>query len=570
MIILGLNCFHGDASAAVFRDGELIAAAEEERFNRFKHSGGFPSNAIRWCLYKAGVDAREIDYVAIPRKSNAHILRKLIWAARLPVASTARFKALKNFTSLKEQLASCFGLKANEIKADFKFVEHHLAHMASSFYTSEHQNAAVVSIDGMGDHASMVWGVGEDTKLIIKDYVYFPHSLGFLYTAITQYLGMRAYGDEYKTMGLASYGNPKYEDIFEKIVQIGKSIDFKLDLSYFIHHSKGIDMTFEEGEPYIGTMFSDKLVKTFGLPREPGSPVNSHHKDIASSLQKRTEAIVLELLRRVKYTSGQQNLCYAGGVAFNCVLNGRILGETGFDDLYIQPAAGDAGLAIGASLFVYHHILGKPRKFVMKHGYWGPEYSNDQIKGELNDAGLRFSTKDESHLSDHIASKLAEGKIVAWYQGKAEWGPRALGNRSILADPRDENMKEILNQKIKNRETFRPFAPSVLKEKAQEWFEGRTDSPFMLITYNAKKEKIKYMPAPIHVDGSARIQTVDQSTNPLYWNLIKQFENQTGVPALINTSFNESEPIVDTPKQALETFRRTNMDILVMGNYVIE
>ena len=570
MIILGLNCFHGDASAAVFRDGELIAAAEEERFNRFKHSGGFPSNAIRWCLYQAGIDVRDIDYVAIPRKSSAHIFRKLIWAARLPVASTARFKALKKFTSLKEQLALCFGLNANEIKADFKFVEHHLAHMASSFYTSDHQNAAVVSIDGMGDHASMVWGVGEGKKLIIKDHVYFPHSLGFLYTAITQYLGMRAYGDEYKTMGLASYGKPKYEDIFQKIAQIGNSIDFKLDLSYFIHHSKGIDMTFEEGEPYIGTMFSDKLVKTFGPPREPGSPVNSHHKDIASSLQKRTETIVLELLRRVKYSSGQQNLCYAGGVAFNCVLNGRILGETGFDDLYIQPAAGDAGLAIGASLFVYHHILGNPRKFVMKHSYWGPEYSNDQIKEELDDAGLRFSTKDGSHLSDHIASKLAEGKIVAWYQGKAEWGPRALGNRSILADPRNENMKEILNQKIKNREMFRPFAPSVLKEKAQEWFEGKTDSPFMLITYNAKKEKIKYMPAPIHVDGSARIQTVDQSTNPLYWNLIKQFENQTGVPALINTSFNESEPIVDTPKQALETFTRTNMDVLVMGNYVIE
>jgi len=570
MIILGLNCFHGDASAAVFRDGEMIAAAEEERFNRFKHSGGFPSNAIRWCLYQAGIDVRDIDYVAIPRKSSAHIFRKLIWAARLPVASTARFKALKNFTSLKEQLALCFGLKANEIKADFKFVEHHLAHMASSFYTSDHQNAAVVSIDGMGDHASMVWGVGEGKKLIVKDHVYFPHSLGFLYTAITQYLGMRAYGDEYKTMGLASYGKPKYEDIFQKIAQIGNSIDFKLDLSYFIHHSKGIDMTFEEGEPYIGTMFSDKLVKTFGPPREPGSPVNSHHKDIASSLQKRTETIVLELLRRVKYSSGQQNLCYAGGVAFNCVLNGRILGETGFDDLYIQPAAGDAGLAIGASLFVYHHILGNPRKFVMKHSYWGPEYSNDQIKEELDDAGLRFSTKDGSHLSDHIASKLAEGKIVAWYQGKAEWGPRALGNRSILADPRNENMKEVLNQKIKNREMFRPFAPSVLKEKAQEWFEGKTDSPFMLITYNAKKEKIKYMPAPIHVDGSARIQTVDQSTNPLYWNLIKQFENQTGVPALINTSFNESEPIVDTPKQALETFTRTNMDVLVMGNYVIE
>jgi len=570
MIILGLNCFHGDASAALFRDGELVAAVEEERFNRFKHSGGFPSNAVRWCLYKGGIDPREIDYVAIPRKSNAHILRKLMWAARLPASSANRFKALKNFISLKEQLAFCFGLKPNDIKADFKFVEHHLAHMASSFYTSSYENAAVVSIDGMGDHASMVWGVGQDNKLIIKDYVYFPHSLGFLYTAITQYLGMQAYGDEYKTMGLASYGNPKYGDVFEQIVKIGNSIDFKLDLNYFTHHNRGIDMTFETGEPHVGPMFSDKLIETFGPSRVPSSQVTIHHKDIASSLQKRIETVVLELLTRIKYSSGQQNLCYAGGVAFNCVLNGLILAETGFNNLYIQPAAGDAGLAIGASLFVYHHVLGNSRKFVMNHSYWGPEYSNDQIYDVLKDSGSKYSTKDESYIFDHIASKLTEGKIVAWYQGKSEWGPRALGNRSILADPRNKDMKEILNQKIKNRETFRPFAPSVLREKASEWFEDTTDSPFMLITYKAKKDKIKYMPAPIHVDGSARIQTVDQTTNPLYWNLIKHFENKTGVPALINTSFNESEPIVDTPKQALETFKRTNMDVLVMGNYVIE
>jgi len=570
MIILGLNCFHGDASAAVFRDGELIAAIEEERFNRFKHSGGFPSNAVKWCLLKGNIDPREIDYVAIPRKSNSHILRKLIWAARLPVSSANRIKALKNFTNLREQLASCFGLKPIDIKADFKFVEHHLAHMASAFYTSGHKNSAVVSIDGMGDHASMVWGVGEDRKLTIRNYVYFPHSIGFLYTAMTQYLGMKSYGDEYKTMGLASYGNPKYEDFFEQIIRIGKSIDFKLDLSYFIHHSKGIDMTFKTGEPHIGTMFSEKLVETFGYPREPGSPVNSHHKDIAASLQKRTETVVLELLRRVQYSSGQKNLCYAGGVAFNCVLNGRILPETGFDNLYVQPAAGDAGLAIGASLFVYHHILGNPRKFIMRHSYWGPEYSNDQIKNTLTNSGINFSAKEEINISDYISSKLADGKIVAWYQGKAEWGPRALGNRSILADPRNNDMKEILNQKIKNREDFRPFAPSVLEEKASEWFDGATHSPFMLITYKAKKEKIKYMPAPIHVDGSARIQTVNKETNPLYWNLIKQFEMKTGVPSLINTSFNESEPIVDTPQQALETFKRTNMDILVMGNYVIE
>jgi len=570
MIILGLNCFHGDASAALFQDGELIAAVEEERFNRFKHSGGFPSNAVRWCLYKGGIDPREIDYVAIPRKSSAHILRKLIWAARLPVLSAGRLKALKRFISLKEQLASCFGLKADDIKADFKFVEHHLAHMSSSFYTSTYKNSAVVSIDGMGDHASMVWGIGQDKELIIKDYVHFPHSIGFLYTAITQYLGMKAYGDEYKTMGLASYGNPKYEDVFEQIIKLGNSIDFKLDLNYFTHHNKGINMTFETGEPYIGTMFSDKLIDTFGAPRVPGSQVTSHHKDIASSLQKRIETVVLELLRRIKHSSSQQNLCYAGGVAFNCVLNGRILDETGFNNLYIQPAAGDAGLAIGASLFVYHHVLGNPRKFAMKHSYWGPEYSNDQIHDVLKDSGSKFSTKDESYISDYIASKLAEGKIVAWYQGKAEWGPRALGNRSILADPRNKDMKEILNQKIKNRETFRPFAPSVLREKASEWFEDTTDSPFMLITYKARKDKIKYMPAPIHVDGSARIQTVDQLTNPLYWNLINHFENKTGVPALINTSFNESEPIVDTPQQALQTFKRTNMDILVMGNYVIE
>jgi carbamoyltransferase len=455
-------------------------------------------------------------------------------------------------------------------------VEHHRAHLASSFFVSGFDKAILFSADGLGDFASTMWGIGEDNKIKILGEITFPHSLGMYYTAITQYLGFLHYGDEYKVMGLAAYGEPEYQDEFEKIVFNRGNLRFKLGLDYFLHHKKLVDMNFEEGYPYLGLLYSPFLEERLGPHREESDPIERRHQNIAASLQKRLEDILFQLLNRLSLEN-EFNLCLSGGVAFNCVANGKIFDNTAFRNIYIQPAAGDAGLAIGAAYYVWHQLLNKPRDFVMGHTYWGPGYDSGAISyelgvmsDELNRQGCKVDKiEDEDELCRKTAVAVAEGKVVGWFQGRMEWGPRALGNRSILADPRRPEMKDILNSRIKHREPFRPFAPSILEEKTGEYFEQTHPSPFMLFTYWVKPEKRNVIPAPCHVDGTGRLQTVSKDENPLYWQLIKEFEKITGVPVLLNTSFNENEPIVNTPREALNCFLKTRMDVLVLGNYFI-
>lgn len=570
-IALGINAYHADASAAIMRDGKLLAAVEEERFTRVKHTAGFPSRAIKYCVEAAGVRPEEIDYVAVPRKRSAHIARKLMWALRSPSLALGRGKAWRQYSSMNEALADSLGVSASQIRAQFHSVEHHVAHVASSYYTSPFEDAAVLSLDGLGDFASMCWGTGEGKRLELKDFVLFPHSLGFYYTAVTQYLGFPKYGDEYKVMGLAAYGQPRYKDEFQDMVRAGSDLDFKLNLKFFRHQRGGELISWQEGEPVQAQLFSDNMEKTLGPARRSREePVTERHQDIAATLQWQLEEVVIELLNQLHRKTGKTRLAYAGGVAFNCATNGKIFQRTPFKDLYIHPAAGDAGLAVGAAAYVIHNMVGLARGGSLEHAYLGPEFSNDRIRSALESSGLRYQKPGPSALFEATAQHIAAGKIVGWYQGRTEWGPRALGNRSIVADPRRGDMKDILNRRIKHREPFRPFAPSILQESTADWFDQSYPSPFMLLTYKVRPEKIGLIPAPTHVDGTGRLQTVARAASPTYWELIKAFEGQTGVPVLLNTSFNESEPVVNTPEEAISCAVRTGMDVIGMGEHVVE
>jgi carbamoyltransferase len=585
MIILGINAYHGDASAALVVDGALVAAVEEERFTRVKHCAGFPAHAVHYCLQAAGIKAKDIDHVAVARDPNARLFRKAVYALKIPRLALDRLRARGKFAGIKDEVGEALGVSREEIKAEIHRVEHHKAHLASSFFVSPFDEAALFSVDGLGDFASMMWGAGEGSKLAAYGAIVFPHSLGIYYTALSQYLGFTRYGDEYKVMGLAAYGEPEYQDEFKKIVQLGPDRAengkpaFALGLDYFVHHRTGPEMTWREGTPSLGKLYSDLLVQRLGPAREPGSPVEKRHQNLAASLQGRLEDVVLPLLRRLHGQTRQSNLCLAGGVAFNCTVNGKIFQNTPFEKLYIQPAAGDAGLAVGAAFYVWHQLLGRPRCFEMKHAYWGPEFGEGQIREELGARrqGLKNS-EDELKISDwsveqvirRTAAHIANGKIVGWFQGRMEFGPRALGNRSIVVDPRRAEMKDILNRRIKHREIFRPFAPSILEERTGDYFTQTHPSPFMLMTYPVRPEKRDAIPAPTHVDGTGRLQTVNREQNPLYWQLIKEFEKITGVPVLLNTSFNDNEPVVCRPQEALDCFLRTRMDVLVMGNYMVE
>ena len=578
MIILGINAYHGDASAALMIDGKLSAAAEEERFSRIKHCAGFPKEAVRYCLVKCSVSLKQVDYIAIPRDPKVRLARKIYYGIKIPTLALRRLVALRKTQSVKTTLAEIFGLEEKDIKANVMFVEHHIAHIASSFFVSPFQNAFLVSMDGLGDFASTMWGIGNGNRIEILGSIAFPHSLGMYYTAVTQYLGFLKYGDEYKVMGLASYGQPEYGDEFEKIVWNLDGQGFKLGLDYFVHHRKLVDMNFEEGYPLMEILYSPYIEKRLGPHREGTEPIEKRHENIAASLQERLEDILFSFLNQQHERHKQASLAMAGGVAFNCVANGKIFDRTPFERVYIQPAAGDAGLAIGAAYHVWHQVLGKPRDFVMEHAYWGPEYSDDRIGEELrvnNDALTRqgctiSKIEEEDSLCRWTAEQIASGKIVGWFQGRMEWGPRALGNRSILVDPRRPEMKDVLNARIKHREPFRPFSPSILEEKTGEFFEHSHTSPSMLMAYKVRPEKQETIPAPTHVDGTGRLQTVSRATNLRYWKLIKEFEKLTGVPVLLNTSFNENEPIVCTPKEAIDCFLRTKMDVLVMGSRIVE
>jgi carbamoyltransferase len=576
MNILGINAYHGNASAALVQDGKLVAAVEEERFNRVKYAAGFPVAAIRYCLQEAGITLADVDHVAVPRNPWARLGTKLLYALRMPRFARERAKVLKQFVGIPEAMAQAFDTDVKGLRARFHRVEHHRAHLASTFFVSPFDQAALLSADGLGDFASTMWASGQGNRMDVQGAVAFPHSLGMYYTAVTQYLGFWKFGDEFKVMGLAAYGQPSHLDEFRRIVLTNGSLGFRLGLDYFAHHREGAEMSWREADrtPVLGRLFSAYLEERLGATRPADAPLEQRHYDLAASLQARLEEVLFENLNALHRQTGQKNLCLAGGVAFNCLANGKIFDRTPFEHVFVQPAAGDAGLAVGAAYYVYHQVLGRPRDFVMEHSYWGPGYSTSEVRAaiessQLAGAGVEISELPEDQLVRAAAERIAAGDILGWFQGRAEWGPRALGNRSILADPRSPDMKETLNARIKHREMFRPFAPSILAERAAEFFEQSHPSPFMTFAYSVRPEKRSALVAPTHVDGTGRLQTVEREANPRYWKLIREFGNLTGVPAVVNTSFNDNEPIVCRPQEAIDCFLRTKMDTLVLGDFLI-
>jgi carbamoyltransferase len=579
MNILGINAYHGNASAAIVCDGRLVAAVEEERFNRVKYAAGFPAQAIRYCLREAGLTLADIDHVGVPRNQYARLGTKIFYALRMPSFARDRVKVLKKFTGVREALAQTFDADPTKITAQFHRIEHHQAHLASTFFVSPFERAAVLSADGLGDFASTMWAAGDGGRLRVKGSIAFPHSLGLFYTAVTQYLGFLKFGDEYKVMGLAAYGEPEQLGIFREIVQFdprSPGNGFRLGLDYFTHHRTGPDMSWAEADrtPTLGKIFSDEMPRRLGRARQPEEALEQRHRNLAASLQARLEEVYLGMLKKLGESTRQKSVCLAGGVAFNCVANGKIFEHTPFEQVYVQPAAGDGGLAVGAAYYVWHQKLVKPRSFVMDHAYWGPGYSGAEIRSAMDASSIKktgcaVTELPEEELIRRAAAIVASGKILGWFQGRAEWGPRALGNRSIIADPRRPEMKEILNQRIKHREIFRPFAPSILAEVTGEWFTRSHPSPFMTLAYPVRQEKRDKIPAPTHVDGTGRLQTVTRETNPRYWKLIHAFGEATGVPIVLNTSFNDNEPIVCRPEEALDCFLRTQMDALVLGDFLV-
>ncbi|HEY4346687.1 MAG TPA: carbamoyltransferase C-terminal domain-containing protein [Gaiellaceae bacterium] len=572
--ILGLNAFHGDAAAALVIDGELVAAAEEERFNRVKHCAGFPVLAARWCLEDAGVEPGQLDHVAIgrdPKANGGAKLRRMVTRPPSPasVLSRARNAARVGAGGARGALAGAFGVPESSLTATMHAVEHHQAHVASAFLVSPFDDAAVLSVDGFGDFTSTMLATGSGSSVEVLDRVLFPHSMGIFYTAITQWLGFPHYGDEGKVMGLAPYGDPeRFLPAMRKIAVTDDGL-FALALEHFTHHTKGVELTWDAGSPTVGRIFSTRLEDELGPSRAAGEELAARHNDVAAAVQVRLEELILHVTGVLAKRTGSKKLCLAGGVALNAVANGRIRLETPFEELYVQAAAGDSGTAIGAAFHVWNRTLGKPRRFVMRHAYTGPAYDDSRIEAALAAADLPYERLDDEELFPSVAERLAAGDVVGWFQGRMEMGPRALGNRSILADPRSTEMKDILNARVKHREPFRPFAPSILAEATGEWFDQSYTSPFMVLVYDVLPEKRALVPAITHVDGTGRLQTVEEDASPRYYRLISEFDRLTGVPILLNTSFNENEPVVMSPEHALDTFGKTRIDLLVLGNYVV-
>jgi len=578
VIILGINAYHGDASACLVKDGILLAAAEEERFRRVKHWAGFPAQAIRYCLAEAGVGLAEVDHVALNQDAKANLWRKIGYAlARRPdwrlVADRIRNK--RERAGIRAELARAF--PGEHFAGATHAVEHHLAHLGSAFLVSPFAEASAVSVDGFGDFASAAWGVGRDGGIGVEGKVHFPHSLGIFYQAMTQHLGFPHYGDEYKVMGLAPYGAPNYLAQMRRVVALREDGSFRLDLAYFRHHREKIDYEWADGEPRVGVLYAQALEELLGPARAPGEALTRRHHDLARSAQAMYEEAFFHLLNTLHGRHGLDALALAGGCAMNSVANGKIRRATPFKQVYVQSAAGDAGGALGAAFVVWHRLAAAPRQFAMDHAYWGPRFDGAEIaallaarRDELDGQGcVREECSDEQALCRQTAQAISEGKVVGWFQGRMEWGPRALGNRSILGDPRRADMKDILNLKIKRRESFRPFAPSILREAVPDWFEDDDDVPFMMQVYPIREDKRAAIPAVAHVDGSGRLQTVCREANPRYYRLIQAFGDLTGVPLLLNTSFNENEPVVCRPEEALDCFLRTRMDLLVIGDWLI-
>lgn len=577
MILLGLNAFHADSAAAIVRDGKLVAAAEEERFRRVKHWAGFPSQAIAYCLREAGTGLADIGHVAINQDSGANLMGKLAYLLRSPPSPglvLARLRNRRARLGIGDLLARCF--PRDSFRGEIHRVEHHFAHLSSAFHVSPFEHAVVVSVDGFGDFASAAWGTGRAETIDLDARVRFPHSLGIFYQAVTQYLGFPHYGDEYKVMGLAPYGSPSCMEAMRRIVRLKPDGAFELDLRYFRHHRERIAFQWTEGAPEFADLFAPALEQLLGPRRMADAPLQDRHRDIARSAQAMYEEAFFHLLNRLHARFPSPNLALAGGCAMNSVANGKVARMTPFRNVYVQAAAGDAGGAIGAAFALWHRLGGK-RSFVMDHAYWGPHFTPEDIaaviaarEGEIAQAGCLVETLPAaSVLCERTAAAIAAGKVVGWFQGRMEWGPRALGNRSILGDPRRADMKAILNASIKRRESFRPFAPSVLEECVAEWFEEDGPVPFMTQVLQIREPKRRLVPAVTHVDGSGRLQTVSRGANPLYHRLISSFRDLTGVPMLLNTSFNENEPVVCRPEEALDCFLRTKMDMLAMGDIVL-
>jgi carbamoyltransferase len=583
--LIGLSVYHADASAAAVVDGRFIAGVEEERFRRIKHWAGFPEQALRWCVGEAaGGDASDLDGVAVARQPRAYLLRKVALALSNPRSlrrAASRARNLVQVGALENRLAAALG---NGAAPPLYPVEHHLAHVASAFYCSPFEEAMCLTVDGFGDFVSTMMAVGRGNSIEVLQRVHFPHSLGLLYTAVTQHLGFVHFGDEYKVMGLAAYGEPRLAPQIRQMVPALADGTFRLDLRYFRHLSEGVDMTWEDGSPELGLIGTRAVAELLGPARRADEPLEQRHKDLAASLQAVYEERFFALVRALQKRTGMKRLALAGGCALNSLANGRLFENTDVEDVFIQAAAGDAGTALGAALYAHHSILGQPRNgWVMEHSYWGPQYGEVEIRKALCQGvpgsdgrdgtygELRIRTvHDQDDLCTETAAAIADGAVVGWYQGRSEWGPRALGNRSIVADPRRGDMKDVLNRKIKRRESFRPFAPSILEERTGEWFTIDHPDPFMLKVYPIRPEKRMQVPAVTHVDGTGRLQTVSERSNECYWRLIRAFERRTGVPMVLNTSFNENEPIVNTPGEALGCFLRTRMDRLVLGTVCVD
>jgi carbamoyltransferase len=568
MNVLGLSCYFHDAAAALIGDGQLIAAAEEERFSRIKHDFGFPARAIAFCLDRGGLAAGDLDYVAFFEKPFLKFERILQTAfATVPRSGGVFRQAMTTWLLdklwIKSKIRDATGIAEDRIL----FVEHHASHAASAFFCSPFDESAVLTVDGVGEWATATTGTGRGTTLHLEQEIRFPHSLGLLYSAFTAFLGFEVNEGEYKVMGMAPYGTPRFTDRVWKLVRMGRDGSFELNLDYFSF-------------PYSTTRtFTPKFESLFGPPRPPESPLTieyQHYADIAASIQLVTEEILLNMVRALHARTGSSRLCMAGGVALNSVANARILRETPITQLYVQPAAGDSGAALGAALYVQHHVLGKPRQFVMDHAYWGESHGEDRVRTAVRDLGVRAQEFDsEDALLDRVVDLLAGGKVLGWAQGAFEWGPRALGHRSILADPRHAEMKDIVNTKIKFREPYRPFAPSVLRERASIYFDldnvdRQLPAQFMLLVVPVREATRHQIPAVTHVDHSARVQIVTPEAGGRYFRLIQRFGEATGVPVLLNTSFNlRGEPIVNTPAEALSTWSRSGMDALVLDRTLV-
>jgi carbamoyltransferase len=573
MLILGLNMFHADASAALLQDGEVVFAVAEERLNRIKHYAGFPSLAIKACLDFAGARISDVDHVAIGQDSDANLARKVQYALANPakILNLIRLRQRKQpMRDLRSLLAKALDVDAKTLRFAEHHLEHHIAHIASAYYCSPWEKAAGFSYDGSGDFVSTMMARCEGNQIEVLDRVFLPDSLGSFYTMICEFIGYQQYGDEGKIMGLAPYGKDTLCERLADVICL-RNGSFNLDRSFFkpLGSNQGMRVL-PDGRVRLARHFSERMVKAFGDPREPDSELTQREMDLAYAMQRRFEEVLFHLLNQLSRRMACEELVMAGGCALNSVANGKLFARTPFRRTWIQPAAGDEGLAMGAALHTYHAVLNQPRRFVMKNSYLGPEFSDAGIESDLKKAKLRYRKLERESLLDSVAEKIAAGKVVGWFQGRMEWGPRALGNRSILAHPGFPGMKDVLNARIKQREWFRPFAPSILEERQGEYFEHDHPSPFMLHVYKIRADKRGQLSAVNHVDDTGRLQSVGREENPLYYDLIRKFERKTGIPVLLNTSFNENEPIVCRPEEAIDCFERTRMDVLAIGPYLSE